>query len=90
MAQKKSFKGELNPAMQFISTPEEEAQVDATQGATPEGYKVNPLYIETKTRRAQLLLQPSIYEKAIASAKEEGKSFNEYIHALIEAAQEKR
>ncbi len=37
MAQKKSFKQDLNPAMQFISTPAETAQKQPT-GEAPEGY----------------------------------------------------
>ena len=44
MAQKKSFKAELNPAMQFISTPtEDEREVTTATAHAPDGYKVNPL-----------------------------------------------
>ena len=49
----------------------------------PEGYKINPEYIEKRTKRIQLLMQPSIYEAAKEKAKESGESFNEYIHKLI-------
>lgn len=84
---KKSFKD--NPALQFISTaePEEQEQTPAkTTDKAPEGYKVNPLYIETKSRRLQLVLQPSLYEKVKATAKAKKLSVNEYIHQLLEEA----
>jgi hypothetical protein len=78
---KKSFKDNLNPAMQFISTPvEEKPQTDSP----PEGYKVNPLYIEKKSKRLQLLIQPSLYSKIKARADREGKSVNELIHSILE------
>lgn len=55
----------------------------------PEGMKLNPAYIEKyiekKTRRVQIVLQPSLYEKAKAKAKEQGKSFNDYVHGLLES-----
>jgi hypothetical protein len=78
---KKSFKDNLTPAMQFISTPvEERPQIDAP----PEGYKVNPLYIEKKSKRLQLLIQPSLFGKVKARADREGKSVNELIHSILE------
>jgi len=92
MASKKSFKGDINPAMQFISIPAEEAAeptgsiAKPTQSKAPEGYKLNPLYIETKSRRLQLLMQPSLYAKLKARASAEGKSINTIIHAILEDA----
>lgn len=90
---KKSFKNELNPALQFISAPEEAAagnpeqeQQTPAKPEPPEGYKINPLYIETKSKRLQLLLQPSLYEKVKARAKREGRSVNELIHSILEEA----
>jgi hypothetical protein len=78
---KKSFKDNLNPAMQFISTPvEEKPKIDAP----PEGYKLNPLYLEKKSKRLQLLIQPSLYNKIKARADREGKSVNELIHSILE------
>lgn len=82
MAQKKSFKAELNPAMQFISTPTEEAVTRDKEA--PEGYKVNPLYIEKRSKRLQLLVQPSLYNKIKAQADAEGCSVNDFIHRLLE------
>lgn len=78
---KKSFKDSISPAMQFISQPLEESPKAETP---PEGYKVNPLYIEKKSRRLQLLIQPSLYDKVKARADREGRSLNELIHSILE------
>ncbi|MBQ7102827.1 MAG: hypothetical protein IJN89_02080 [Anaerotignum sp.] len=102
---KKTFMG--NPAMQFITNPEEQTQpvkeeavklpdeaaapeaaevpdqVTAPQKA-PEGYKLNPLYIEKKSRRLQLLMQPSLYAKVKENADAAGLSVNDYIHQALE------
>lgn len=88
MAQKKSFKADLNPAMQFISIPAEEREADATTvtAPAPEGYRVNPLYIEKRSKRLQLLVQPSLYNKVKAQAETEGCSVNDYIHRVLEEA----
>lgn len=81
----KSFKSQLNPAMKFITQqPEELTQPKAAEA--PEGYKVNPLYIETKSRRLQLLVQPSLHDKIKARANASGRSVNEYIHSILEEA----
>lgn len=87
MAQKKSFKAELNPAMQFISTPTEETETRETASRTetaPEGYKVNPLYIEKRSKRLQLLVQPSLYDRVKARADAESCSVNDFIHRVLE------
>lgn len=87
MTQKKSFKAELNPAMQFISTPAEETETrEDTPRAkdAPEGYKVNPLYIEKRSKRLQLLVQPSLYDKIKTQADAEGCSVNDFIHRALE------
>ena len=83
MAQKKTFKADFNPAMQFISTPTE---TEATREEAPEGYKVNPLYIEKRSKRLQLLVQPSLYDKIKAQADGEGCSVNDFIHRVLEEA----
>jgi len=97
MTGKKSFTAQQNPAMAFISTPapetakpmkplyvKEEAHAKTTDA--PAGYKVNPLYVETKSRRLQLLVQPSLYEAIKAKAATEGISVNELVHTILEAA----
>lgn len=98
MAKKKSFID--NPALQFISTAgEEEAKADGLDPTTPQpttppkpagkppaGYKRNPLYVETKSRRLQLVLQPSLYDRVKAGAVAAGLSVNEYVHKILENA----
>jgi len=91
---KKDFKG-TNPALAFISEevqeePQEERQDKPTQtGRTkkdiPEGYKLNPEYIEVKGKRVQLLLQPSTVDAIKALAKKKGLSMNETINEAIQA-----
>lgn len=54
------------------------------QAGNPEGFKVNPIYVETKSRRMQLLVQPSLYEAIKAKATAEGVSVNELIHTILE------
>lgn len=84
MAKKKSFIQD-NPALQFISTPEAQSE-EQTPAKAPEGYKLNPLYIETKSRRLQLVLQPSLYDRVKAGAKAAGLSVNEYVHQILDEA----
>lgn len=86
----KSFKASItteNPAMRFISAPIETVQ-DEKQLKTPEGFKINPLYVETKSRRLQLLMQPSLYEKVKTRSSEKGVSVNEFVHSLLEETME--
>ena len=73
---------EISPAMQFISQKKEQPTAKTTDA--PEGYRANPLYIEVKSRRMQLLVQPSLYEKVKAAAEAEGISINEYVHKALE------
>lgn len=87
---KKTFKD--NPALQFISAagPEDQVPVQATvqahtQEAPPAGYRVDPRYVEKRSRRLQLVLQPSLYERVKAGATAAGLSVNEYIHRALEA-----
>ena len=89
---KKSFKD--NPALQFISSAAEEAGTPPapapkkapTTAKAPEGYKLNPLYVETKSKRLQLVLQPSLLAKVKERAGEQGLSVNEYVHRILEEA----
>jgi len=46
--------------------------------------KPNPAYIETKSRRVQLLLQPTLHKRLTVMAKSERKSFNELVHSILE------
>ena len=50
----------------------------------PEGLTVT--FTEKKTKRVQLVMRPSLYEKAKSQADSLNISLNEYINALINAA----
>lgn len=94
MAAKKNFRSE-NPAMYFIgqqgaaepvptgkpvpgrSTP------SVRQQDTPP-VKLNPLYIETKSRRLSLLMQPSLHDKIKGIARARGVSVNDTIHQILQ------
>lgn len=82
---KKSFKDSINPAMNFISQESIERAEGIQEPATaPEGYKLNPLYVETKSRRLQLLIQPSLHEKLKKRAEREHTSVNDLIHTILQ------
>lgn len=85
---KKSFKN--NPTLQFISTAIEEEQetspakeVRATKKKL-EGQRPNPLYVETKNRRLQLVIQPSLFERVKERAGKSGLFLNEYVHRILD------
>ena len=84
MASKRDFK-KNNPALSFISSTSEDDAVAVMENTAkaPEGYKVNPLYIETKSQRINCLMQPSIVEKAKVTAKARGISLNEMINTAV-------
>lgn len=87
---KKSFK-DTNAAALFISdpapAPAQTPPADPPAGApAPQGYKVNPAFIETKSKRVQLLMQPSLYARLKAAATAQGLSVNDYIHRALEKA----
>lgn len=81
---KKDFSSIENPALQFISKEETPQEYKQAGQNIPEGYKVNPEYIEKKSRRLQLLMQPSLYKLLKERALEEGTSVNNLIHELLE------
>lgn len=84
MAKKKDFK---NPALNFISQESiDRVEAPAPTGKAPEGYKPNPAFIETKSKRLQLLIQPSLHRDAKAVAEELGVSLNDFIHRAIQEA----
>lgn len=78
-----------NPALSFISQASTEPEPSEPQErkhkeAIPEGYKLNPYLIEKKSRRLQLLIKPSLYEKVKERATEAGTSINDYINTTLE------
>lgn len=72
---KKSFKD--NPALQFISTVEEERKIPSQQ---------KNCYVEIKSRRLQLILKPSLFERVKKAASKKKISVNEYVHRILDKA----
>lgn len=85
MAQRKSFRNEISPAMQFISPNGADDGVHPAVDV-PEGHKRNSLYTETKSKRVQLLLQPSLYMRVKEMAARRGVSVNELVHSILDDA----
>ena len=77
---------EQPPTLLGVKIWEENVDTNVKPGKPPAGYKLNPLLIETKSRRLQLLLQPSLYRRIKRGADAEGKSVNEFIHSLLDEA----
>ena len=85
---KKSFIDSIeNPAEVFISAPTA-AKLQGEQ--PPQGFKPNPEYIETRSKRVQLLMQPSLYKQLKARAKREKRSLNDLIHSILEENAERK
>lgn len=82
---KKSYIDSIeNPAELFITKPAGEDHEQAAAEKPPRGYKVNPGYIETRSKRVQLLMQPSLYKKLSKAAKKQKRSVNDLIHTILE------
>ncbi|HGJ5899960.1 hypothetical protein [Arsenophonus apicola] len=94
---KKSFV-DANPAMAFISTMgSEEDFLLVNQSAKekssnknhqkeeikPVPMKKNPEFIETKSKRVQMLMQPSLYNEIKKKAKQKRVSVNEMMHKIL-------
>ncbi len=60
-----------------------EAALGETIPKAPEGYKINPVYIEVKSKRVQFVFQPSLLKAAKAEAKRRKTSLNELIHIAL-------
>ena len=89
MAAKKTFKNAENPALQFISTPDVEAEERENEsGAAPSlrGFTPKLDKPETKSRRLQLLIKPSVYSAVKQIADASGLSVNEIINQILEDA----
>ena len=88
---RKSFT-DANPAMAFISTATEQENFSLTQPTKEEleakesngvPMKKNPEFIETKSKRVQMLMQPSLYNSIKEEAEKEGGSVNEMMHEIL-------
>ena len=73
----------INPALSFISKQEPIPEPATTEPATIAPMK--RLYVETKSKRVQLLMQPTLHKRLKRLANEQGLSFNEFIHSTLEA-----
>lgn len=89
MSKKKLLDSIGNPAELFISTAAQREPME--QDSTPsrpirpaQGYKANPEYIETRSQRVQLLMQPSLYRELKRAAKKQKRSANDLIHTILE------
>ena len=78
---------EANPPIyhtNYINTTPE--AVALIREVDSEGFRLNPMYIEKKSRRLQLLLKPSIYDAVKRRAEGEGVSVNDLINTILEDA----
>lgn len=85
---KKTFKSNLeNPALQFISNATSKERTEKKEQdihtQAPEGYKLVP---EVKSKRLQLLIQPSLYNRIKEKAEKTGTSVNDTIHNILSKA----
>jgi hypothetical protein len=57
----------------------------ASASSPPPGYKLDPRFIELKSKDVHLLIQPSLYGRIAAAAEKAGaRSFNDYVHKILE------
>lgn len=89
---KKSF-ADANPAMAFISTAENtedfaltqptKEELEAKENSSSVPMKKNPEYVETKSKRVQMLMQPSLYDAVKKEATAKDISVNEMMHEIL-------
>ena len=85
---KKTFKD--SAAIQFISDAdkkdktEEQLEISELHENIPEGYKINPKYVEKKTKRLNLLVKPSLYDSFKQKSDKSNISFNELVGIAME------
>ena len=79
---------ELFEEKEAIAQPTETANINNTQVSQPatgnSGFSIKPVQKEAKSKRVNLVLQPSVYAKAQRIAKRNGVSFNEMINQLLQ------
>ena len=80
---KKSFIDNINPAMNFIS----QNKIDEYQKESEQSKSVNidqyNAFQETKSKRLQLLIQPSLHEKLKVKANQEKTSVNDLVNQIL-------
>ena len=77
----KDFK---HPAQAFMTTGENLIKPDIHEPAQGVPMKPKPLNVETKSRRLQLLIKPSLHARLRARATAQDMSLNELIHTILE------
>lgn len=74
---------DVNPATSFISSAAP-AGIPGTPGKPPKGFKINPEYLETKSKKLQCLIKPSDFERLKAEAGRRATSVNSLVNEAIE------
>ena len=64
----------------------EEAADGAAAQKPPEGFRIDPRYVELKSKRFNALLKPSIYNRLKEASRKTGLSVNELINRTLESA----
>ena len=77
----KDFK---HPAQAFMTIGETLIKPEIHAPAQGVPMQPNPLYVETKSRRLQLLVKPSLHAKLRTRATAQDMSLNELIHTILE------
>lgn len=77
-------------AAQVETSPESALKAELSpkrrrKAKAPEGMKPNPEFVEKRTQRLQLVLQPSLFARVKAAAQARGVSVNDLVHTLLEA-----
>lgn len=99
MSGKKSFTGDYDPTMQFITPPQDNEEPDPqaqqkkprakktpTQKAPSKWSRDPSIEREKRTKRVQIVLPPSLYDAVKDLADGKGESLNEIIIRALEAA----
>lgn len=91
MAKRKTFVTDTalyeDPALSFISrdrVQESAAEIVPSSKIIPKGYRSNPACVEIKSRRVQMIMQPSLYKRIKQASEQAGLSFNEFCCRVLE------
>lgn len=80
---KKSFKEDSNPALQFIT---QQTRLEPQQVQAPrQVLDTKPDMEETKSKRVNLLIYPSLHESMQKIARVRGVSFNDLVNTVLAA-----
>ena len=75
---------QLDPVDNFLEG--EEKPPVLPDNRPPEGYKINPQYLEIKKERVQFVFRPSLLARFRAESKRRNTSMNDLMHRILEAA----